>query len=518
MLATLALLGACRGEAAQDRDEPTAQADPAATSDLAVPAAVPTRARVLVSHASELEALVLAEVEYLDLAFAESDRLGRLTEFDASTACLGLDLAEIAARAPRLGGLRLSGCTDATRGLTALTSIDSLTLAELELDAQAILALSQLTGLRSLTLVRVAVPEKLDLAALEKLALREVALIDLPRESPLGQVLDMWPGSLTRATLAGPWAAHDAMTQIAKAQSLEALELRDTRVSNFSLNQIKPLSRLRELTWSGDTFNDNSPLYFRDLDIKRFTCDCPRFGDGGLHTLRHCESVEQLTLPRARVTGPGLAALAKLPALRELVLMDRDIGPQGLAALQLVPSLRRLELSGSAAAPTFVGLGALGQLEQLRLHYLELDDQAAVEIGRLVALRDLDLAETQISDVGMAHFAALVNLRVLVLSHTRVTNRGLAALSGLAGLRQLHLDHTDVIDAAVTHLTPLVGLETLRLDHTLVTDGAIEQLLGLTALTRLDVSGTVITPEGLTRLETLPNLVELAGGPDPLPP
>lgn len=519
MLRTLALTAALALAACRD-DEPPAVAEPAEPAPPSAPP-IPEVAdrsdprRLVVSHGSELADAALAGVEALDLALAESDRLGRITEVDAATACAGIDLAAIAERAPKLRSLRLSGCPGPTHDLAALGSLSSLVLSEVELDAAAIAALAQLPQLTTLTLVRVSVPQKpeLDLEPLAKLSLQEVVLSDLDRDSPLGHVLDLWPKTLTRATLAGSWAGHDAMTQLGKAEALERLELRDTRVGNFSLNQIKPLARLRELVWIGDTFNDNSPLYFRDLAVTDFTCDCPRFGDGGLHTLRHCESVERLSLPRSQVTGPGLAALGKLPALRELELHDRDLGPAGLEALRTITTLRRLELSGTAADPDFAGLGALVQLEQLRLHYADLGDGAAIELGRLVGLRDLDLARTQISDVGLTHFAGLVNLRSLILSHTRITNRGLSSLSGLAQLHQLYLDHTDVVDAAIVHLVPLHSLESLRLDHTLVTDAAIESLLQLAALQRLDVTGTVITAEGLARLETLPKLVDLAGGP-----
>jgi hypothetical protein len=517
LVLTLALLAGCRCGDADPAAQTAVDPDPESAPDLGA-APRPTPQRLVVSHPAELDDMDLGELESLDLALSESDRLGHLTEIDASTACLQVDLGAIVRRAPQLRELRLSGCATPTHQLAVLESVRALTLTELELGALGIAQLAQLGErgeLERLTLARVKVPEKVSLEPLAALALTEIALVDLDKDTALGDVLSLWPRTLTRATLAGRWASHDAMTHLSKAVALERLELRDTRVLNFSLNQIKPLSRLREVVWIGDTFNDNSPLYFRDLGVTSFTCDCPGFGDGGLHTLRLCESVERLELPRSRVSGAGLAALTKLPALRELVLYDRDLGADGFATLETIPTLRRLELSGTALDPGFPGLGALVQLEQLRLQYAELDDRAATEISRLVALRDLDLAETRVSDVGLAHFAALTHLRVLILSHTRVTNRGLTALAGLRELRQLHLDHTDVVDAGVTHLATLVGLEALRLDHTLVTDAAIDSLLALVALRRLDISGTVITDEGVARLETLPNLVELVRAPSP---
>ncbi|MBK8236040.1 MAG: hypothetical protein IPK74_10815 [Deltaproteobacteria bacterium] len=478
----------------------------------------PPRGTLAVQHGRALSQRVLDDVTGLDLAFALDDRLGQLDELDATDVCTSVDLPEVLARAPKLRSLRISGCANLAAALAGATQIEQLTLAELELDPSIVAALATLSGLRRLELVRVTTPEKLELEPLEALALREVTMLELTRGTVLERALDLWPRTLTRARLVGRWAGHDAMLSLSKVESLEVLELDDTRIGNFSLNQIKPLSRLREISWAGDTFNDNSPLYFRELPVVKFSCDCPRFGDGGLHTLRHCESVEVLELLRSSVSGPGLAALARLPALKQLKLVDRDIGTAGLDALQQVPTLRWLELSGDFADGRMEHLGSLVWLERLRLHAPAVDDHAAAEIGNLHALRELDLAGTQISDVGLAAFAGLTRLETLVLSQTRVTNRGLAHLATLGNLRHLMLDHTDVVDAGAVHLGQLVTLESLRLDHTLVTDAAIEPLLKLVQLRRLDVSATVVTPAGAARLASLPKLTELILAPESEPP
>ncbi|MFO0634496.1 MAG: hypothetical protein U0168_16750 [Nannocystaceae bacterium] len=494
---------------------------PAATHDDAAPSedreqveppasiAAPPRGALTVYHGSELDALELAEVDALEIAFAESDRLGRIGEFDASDVCTSIDLAAVAGRAKALRSLRISGCPALARQLVALPRLEQLTLAELELDAEAVAAIASLGALRSLTLVRVGAPEALALEPLAKLPLQQLELIELPKTTELGRMLDLWPRSLTHVTLAGAWLDHEAMTTLSKAAAVEVLEIRDSRIGNFSLNQIKPLSHLREVLWAGDNFNDNSPLYFRDLPVRRFRCDCPRFGDAGLHTLRLCPRIEALELPRSSVTGPGLAHLVKLPALAQLILLERDIGEAGLETLRNVPSLRRLELAGDVADGRMQGLAGLTQLERLRLHVPELDDRATANIGALTRLQELDLAGTQVSDAGLAQLEPLVELRTLVLSRTRVTNRGLAHVAALGKLQHLQLDHTDVVDAGVEHLARLHDLRSLRLDHTLVTDAATETLLQLSQLQRLDLSGTVVTAAGAARLESLPQLAEL---------
>lgn len=514
-LAAIAFLlaSACRcdrDDASSDEQAPSIAASVEQTPPLA--AAGPRARKLVVHHAAELSGVDLSEVESLDLALAESDRIGHLTEIDASTTCMGIDLVALSSRAPQLRSLRVSGCPEVTAGLAALAGLAELELCEMTIDKTVIERLATLFGLRRLALVRVESPEGLGIAALAALPIERISLVELARDSELAALVALWPATLKEAILVGSWAGHDAMTRVGKAAALERLELRDTRVGNFSLNQIKSLAKLREVRWAGDTFNDNSPLYFRDLPVERFACACPRFGDNGLRTLKRCEHVVRVELEHTQVSGAGLAALANLPRLAELVLHDRDLGELGFAALAGVTQLRQLELSGHTEDPRMAGLGALVGLELLRLHYPELDDRAMVEIGKLTHLRELDLSGAAISDSGLAPLVGLTQLETLSLSRTRVTNRGLAHLAGLAKLRELALDHTDVVDAGVHHLVALHELTRLRLDHTLVTDAAIDDLLTFDKLARLDVRATVVSATGAERLATAPALVELGWG------
>jgi hypothetical protein len=507
-------VSACRcSDGAADDVAPAPAPEPTPTTDAEAPEVAPST--VLVHRASELAGRDLSQTREIDLAFSEIDRLGRLDEIDPTTACAGLDLRELATRAPQLRRLRLSGCNEALAQLGAFApTLEELVLADISIDATVVASIAGLSHVHTLVLVRVETPKELSVVPLGALPLRRIALHELTRDSLLADALELWPTTLAEVSLAGSWAGHDAMTTLAKAAALEILELRDTRVGNFSLNQIKPLSRLRELHWIGDTFNDNSPLYFRDLTVEKFACDCPRFGDGGLATLRRCESVRHVELRHSRVTDAGLAALVRLPKLESLVLHDRDVGEAGFVSLAQIATLRRLELSGDTADPALPHLGDLRALQVLVLGYPSVDDRAAPELAKLVAIEELELANTKISDVGLAALAGMSALRGLSLSHTRITNRGLAHLARASKLQRLELDHTDLVDGALVHLVGLDALERLRLDHTLVTDAGLVHLYGLAKLRHLDLSGTVVTEPGVAQLRAaLPGLVELVYAP-----
>lgn len=515
LLASLLFSGCNCGE--EDGPAPTPMAPPQVGTPAANPAEGEAQTpwpadprQVTVHDAGDLARLDLGIVEHLDLALSSPDRVGFIDEGSPEDGCAGLDLVKLAGQAPRLVSLRVSGCLGAVQsGLGAFApQLTQLELADMRIDGVIVGRLAQLVKLEQLSLRRVSAGSE-PLTPLRKLDLQAVRLSELPKDSEISLILDLWPRKLRSVVLEGNWAGHKAMLTLAKADALERLELRDTRIGNFSLNQIKPLDKLREVVFSGSTFNDNSPLYFRELPIKSFECDCPRMGDYGLRSLRYSTGIRKLQLRGTKITGEGLKGMEDLVELETLVLTGIDIGPKGLEALSTFPKLRKLQLSGELDHPSMEKLSLLTNLEALVLDYPTLDDRAMPELAALIRLKTLDLGNTDLSDDGLASLSALSSLDALHLHHTRVTNRGLASLSALSSLRVLELDHTDVVDAGIQHLVPLTGLEVLRLDHTLVTDAAIEHIVKLRALRRLNLSHTVVTREGVAPLSGLPELETL---------
>ncbi|MCX4247586.1 leucine-rich repeat domain-containing protein [Paraliomyxa miuraensis] len=499
------------------KDDPTPPPPPVqgTSSPVPLPRTVsddPTR--VVVHHADQLDHVDLSQVRFLDLAMSPADQVGFLDEIDPATTCTRLDLVALATKTPALRKLRISGCQGAVHaGLSAFgTRIDTLELADLVLDGVTIGNLAGLRGLHTLVLTRVDAGAD-PMQPLRALRLRHLVLRDLQPDSDVALMLDLWPASLTRVELSGEWAGHKAMLTLSRAAALQVLELRNTRVGNFSLNQIKTLLQLRDVTFEGPTFNDNSPLYFRDLPVERFSCTCSKLGDGGLRSLRHSKGITRLELHETDVTGPGLEPLTELAYLRELVLLDRDIGEEGLEHLTMLSKLELLELSGAIEDPSMKGLGGLVTLKTLRLSHPEIDDRIGTQLGKLTRLQWLDLGGTQISDEGLEGLAGLSQLRTLHLDHTRVTNRGLQHIGELVTLQELSLQSTDLVDEGVAHLRKLQQLETLRLDRTLVTDAAIDTLVELRSLRRLNLAYTVVSAAGVARLRSLPQLevLELEG-------
>ena len=509
-LALALLIGAaCRGDAPDPEQAAPARAPTAPAPFVLAPSTDPTGALV-VHHGAQLSGLDLSQTTALDLAVSESDQVGVLGELDPAKTCEEIDLLALAERAPALTRLRISGCPSSIHaGLSAFGSrLTDLTLADLTLDGVTIGNLGQLTGLQSLTLRRVTLGSD-SLRPLKDVPLTTIVLQDLAKDSDLSTMLDLWPKSLEHVTLEGEWAGHSAMLTLARADALETLELRGTRIANFSLNQIKGLEHLRELILDGGSFNDNTPILFKDLPIERFVCTCRRFGDTGIKSLRHSANIRRLELRETQVTGEGLEAIGKLDQLEELVLLDRDIGADGFSNLAVLPKLRKLALSGPLEDPKMTKLGLLVHLQVLDLDMPDIVDGAAEEIAKLTELTELNLANTKLSDVGLARLSTLTKLQELYLDGTRVTRDGLTAVAGLGQLRVLSLDRTDVVDAGIEALAGHPSLQELRLDGTLVTDKTVDTLLTMPQLRRVSLAKTVVSRAGVAKLREHPQQVAL---------
>ncbi len=547
----LALLVALGTSACRCGDEPDTQGETAREVEPQrepqrepIQAGPPARARdrLVVTDAAQLADAELSPVEELDLALSQLDLQERPTPTPspasvadtnpddgasedtgepgpgpglANPRCAGLDLHAIAERAPRLVSLRISGCQAAVHaGLSAFGErLRSLELVDLELDAVTVARLSQLHGLDELILTRVhAEPDALKPLG-RKISPTKLTLRELGEDSPVAEIFGILR-DIREIRIIGPWVTHTTMIHVGKAKQLERLAVIDTQIGNYSLHQLKPLDALRRLEWSGPGFNDSSPLFLKELPIDELVCNCPRFGDRGLHNLYLFEQLRVLELERSAVSSAGLVELAPLSQLDQLTLRYVDLDAEGFAALAQLPWLERLTLGpGKLLDPKAEGLGQLLALRELVVELDGFGDAAAPQLATLVNLEQLDLGETAISDEGLEQLAPLTKLVRLELHHTRVTKHGLAHLAGMRSLEVLELDHTDVVDEGVEHLAALTSLRELRLDATLITDAALPHVAKLARLERLNLADTVVTREGIVALQGLERLraVNLAG-------
>jgi len=219
--------------------------------------------------------------------------------------------------------------------------------------------------------------------------------------------------------------------------------------------------------------------------------------DAGLKDehLRHLPAMRRLrhlALTNITLTGDGLRYLKELPALEALFL-------------------ERTALPGSENLSEF-GKQEIGELTQLRVLLIDVDDALVAHLGGLTKLEELHLSGAAITDAALEHIGRMPWLRYLSLSCTKITDDGLRHLEPLHNLEVLEVYDTPITDRAIAHLTGLACLAHLRLQKTQITDQAVPDLVRIRNLKRVALGGTRITSGGKEKLRTARPDVRIGDG------
>jgi Leucine-rich repeat (LRR) protein len=173
-----------------------------------------------------------------------------------------------------------------------------------------------------------------------------------------------------------------------------------------------------------------------------------------------------------------------------------------------------------------------------------LADEDLEKVSQLPAVHTLSASKgIEITDEGLSVLAKLPRLKRLTLSQfSQVTDDGLAVLAKLPELRELRLiSLPKITDAGLRHLAELTKLEKLQISNCpingsgwknlqtkslieldastcQINDAALEHLSGASELAELTLAQNKITGAGVAHLKSLPKLIRLRLGQNPLDP
>jgi Leucine-rich repeat (LRR) protein len=306
----------------------------------------------------------------------------------------------------------------------------------------------------------------------------------LPFASPLGSLT-----GVLELHYDGGFPTDGDMDWISRCPFLESLAIGSPRISDDALRRLRPvLPRLRALYLGKTT----------------------KISDAGLVHLRHCKSLETLSVPWW-ITDRGVEHLVKLTSLRWLNLKGCEVTDSCGASLAKLTNLRHLNLNLTRIRDR--GVSALGTLRELRtldLSLTNVTDKAMPAVGRLTKLEYLDLFGADVSDTGIAALAGLIHLRTLNLHGTKVGDKGLASLHRLRQLTDLKIDTKKALtDVGIRALLNFPELRYLDLSSSKISDDGMRHLANLRRLRSLDLSDTAISDNGLMQLRQCSNLRHL---------
>jgi len=284
----------------------------------------------------------------------------------------------------------------------------------------------------------------------------ELRDVDLSRTNINGQGFTGatdWP-TIRRIDLAGSKITGRYVKKLPFLDSIEILNLRNTRISNDVLIYLSERNSLRQLMVGNtvsrlalDPYSRTTSLYSSPQVILTAISDAGLQGmrsmpnlrlldlsytaisDQGLeHLLKH-QQLRVLDLTGTQVSGNGVCMLAGHPQLEELVLANTDISVPGYQALHSMGNLRKLDLSQSTVSDSCItALVGSARLEELILFNTGISDACMEALATLPHLKHLDLLRTGITAASLPILSQMKTLRYLRLPNRAIQWEGLKAL------------------------------------------------------------------------------------------
>ncbi len=183
-------------------------------------------------------------------------------------------------------------------------------------------------------------------------------------------------------------ATNDDLEKVSALLELEALTIRDARVTDRGLENLKGLSQLRR------------------LDIQEsVSIGVPQITDASMQHLKGLRLIETLRLSGHGITDKGLALLTGLNRLKRLTIISDGATDAGLKNLASFEELKVLELWADRVT-----------------------DAGLEDLKALAPLRELTLSSTSITELGMESIKAMTQLDKLTLLDTKISTEGVDGL------------------------------------------------------------------------------------------
>ena len=276
-------------------------------------------------------------------------------------------------------------------------------------------------------------------------------------DATVRMIAESFPNLVNLDIASNPLLTDASMREIAKLQQLEVLNVLFCDFSEFGIQNLISLPRLRALDIRGNM----------------------KIGDGGMDALSMMPALRSLQHRSPTVSDRGIRALADARVLDNLVIQDMQITGQSgqhIRRMERLTSLIifRCENFDSAGV---LALGGLN-LNRLTLRGLPINDSAMEVFKELPTIRRLYLQElSSVTDAGIANLVHLNDLEILDIWEVLITDRSMEVIGKLENLKTLMLRGTNVTDTGLEILLSMPGLESVTLtDNTNVTPAMIQRL------------------------------------------
>ncbi|EAL64047.1 hypothetical protein DDB_G0286583 [Dictyostelium discoideum AX4] len=302
-------------------------------------------------------------------------------------------------------------------------------------------------------------------------------------------------------------------------KNLKTLDLRDNRITDVGIRNLKGLLNLEELYLGSTGCTDiGLALLCNLLKLKTLDVSKCNITDSSMDIICRFTELKFLYLSGTQVTDKGINTISKLPNLiqlyvsnclritnqslfflaylgKTLKLLDifqTKIGLNGFIQLRMFKQLQFLVLPGrdSINDATIGHLNSLSNLRKLDLSdYRNISDLSP--LTNLQSLTELLLSNTKISDNSIINsIKTMDSLEVLSLNKTEVTTEGVSQLVNL-NLTSLSLSSTKIDGKSLYYLGQMKSLQKLDISFNDITDNSMDYLKPIAdTLSHIDLRGT----------------------------
>ncbi len=255
-------------------------------------------------------------------------------------------------------------------------------------------------------------------------------------------------------------AVQDAdLELLTKAESLQALSLADTKISDNAVKSIAALTNLERLNLSSTNVGDKNLSYLSKLT-----------------------KLTDLDLRQTQLTDVGMQSLAELPAIQSLHLSGTSVGDAGVKELAQTKTLQTLSVDGTRV--TFVGYEALNHLPKNPINKAELDPELGLA-NRLLrggaAIKIVPDVSSQGESIRIDKLADLPSEKLhvtgIIAQGSNVVNDALLEdLKVLPQLSELDLEGSAVTEVGLAHLRKMPSLRKINLGYLRVAKNSVDAI------------------------------------------
>ncbi len=169
---------------------------------------------------------------------------------------------------------------------------------------------------------------------------------------------------------------------LSKVESIEALDITDSAITDAGVKHLAAMPRLRELV-----------------------ADITQLGDNGVQALEQSQSLRRLSVAATKITDVGLVHIGKLVGLEALNLSGTAITHRGLAHLAELTQLQSLDLSEN-----------------------NIRDGGAQHLSKMAGLKTISLNDTRIGNESARHLLGFEKMIYLNIKRTFITEEWIAKM------------------------------------------------------------------------------------------